>query len=532
MAADTVQPVALRNRWSHRTAGLLSGVLTLIAALAVSTLAWTSARRDRDQLLESTTRFVIETLQSNLDAIEREALAIAAVASSSELLTDDEFSIFVDKALAVPNVIGRGLVVARIDDQGEVTYSFELWETGDEGPDWTGTDVIRPRILHPIIRRAVETGTTQASGFLSVGMEREATLVFTPTVPGTRSGIAAAVLVDVEGLRAATITETLAADVTVDVFEATPTPTGSFTATHPITLGERHYQVQVTPVDGSPVHPIGTGWWAIPAALSLAAAVAIGVGTAVIVERRRVRAELVAAQAKDQARMEFLASVSHELRTPITAMTGFTQLLRDGWDQSSEEERQELVKLADEQGQEVAAMVTDLLVLARADRGPVHLSMQDVALREVARRVVGSVPTEHAERLAVDVPDITVYGDPTRLAQIFRNLVMNAVIHGEGTITFTGYNGASDIVLRVTDQGDGIPPEAVESVFEPFVSIPGENQLLPSIGVGLSVSRRLVEMMGGTLEYSREQDSTVFEVRFPTPGAMDASSASRVPTGS
>jgi signal transduction histidine kinase len=233
-------------------------------------------------------------------------------------------------------------------------------------------------------------------------------------------------------------------------------------------------------------------------------------------ERRRVHRELMAANKLDKSRVEFLASVSHELRTPITAVTGFTQLLRDRWEELSDDERREMLVTVDEQGSEVAALVSDLLLLARAEIGDVHLDIGSVAISEITRRALDSVPHDRRSRIVTDVPELTVQADPTRLSQVVRNLLMNAVTHGDGAVGICAHRDEDGYaVLTVSDEGSGIPEEHLETIFDAFVSIPGVAQPLPSIGVGLFVARRLAEMMAGSLTYRRQDGLTLFELRIP-----------------
>jgi signal transduction histidine kinase len=351
-------------------------------------------------------------------------------------------------------------------------------------------------------------------------------LVVAPTTSGTSDAVAAGVLIDVEALRVGAMSDTLADVISIEVHGATPTPDGDFVATRPIEIGERRYEVQVKPVPGSPIARPGSRWWAITAATAVLAGVLIGALAWVVLERRRVRSDLARARERDAARLEFLASVSHELRTPITAMTGFMQLLADDWDSLPDDERRDLVGLADEQGQEVAAMIADLLVLTRDSAAAINLAPQLVELPVLVDRVLNGVPSEYQGRVAADVPTVEFRTDPTRLAQVLRNLLVNGLIHGAGPVRLAARTTDSELVIRVSDNGPGVPPEFVDAIFEPFVSLPGASQSLPSNGVGLYVSRRIVEQMGGRLRYLRESDTTVFEVTLPM--ANDAAVAAPV----
>ncbi len=475
----------------------------------------------------------MEGIQAILGDIEREALAIAGLATVTEELDDVAFRTFLDTALAAPGVIGRGIAVRSKTSDDPNDYVFALWEPAADGPDWTGERMPARRTLGADIRRMVGNQTPQATGFMSLNLGRMVFMVFAPT----DGEDVASVLVDVDALLASASVGGLADLLDVTVHESTPTPEGAFVATKPVYIGERSYQVQIRPRPGSGADDPGATPWVIAIAGSLIAALLAAIGTEVGLERRRVHRELDAARQLDQARVEFLASVSHELRTPITAVTGFTQILKDRWDDLSDQERRDMLVIVDEQGAEVAALVNDLLVLARAEIGDVHLDVESVSVSEAARRALDSVPHDRTARVTLDVPDLFVTADTTRLSQVVRNLLMNAVIHGSGSVALVAEEAGGDhVLLTVSDEGSGIPEEHLARIFDAFVSIPGSSQPLPSIGVGLFVARRLAELMGGSLTYRRESGLTMFELRLrrspaPTKAATSSNESVRVTSG-
>lgn len=220
-------------------------------------------------------------------------------------------------------------------------------------------------------------------------------------------------------------------------------------------------------------------------------------------ERRTARQleELVAS--KD----EFIASVSHELRTPLTAVVGLASELSAFYDDIDETTKRDFIGLVADQASEVAAIVEDLLVAARADTNSITLIHETVDLRRAVDSVLAALPPANRELFDV-TGEAQACGDAQRIRQIVRNLVTNAIRYGElpGTITLASVDGAAQ--LSVADKGPGIHSEMIERIFEPYErahTIPTQPN---SVGLGLSVSRWLAEKMGGSLVYENDTMST------------------------
>ena len=227
-------------------------------------------------------------------------------------------------------------------------------------------------------------------------------------------------------------------------------------------------------------------------------------------ERQTARqlAELVAG--KD----EFIASVSHELRTPLTAVVGLASELASFYDEIDEPTKKDFIRLVADQASEVAAIVEDLLVAARADTDSITLMHEEVDLRKAVDSVLEAMPPAARERFDV-AGHATACGDAQRIRQIIRNLVTNAVRYGElpGSI-FIGAEG-DDVLVAVSDKGEGIEPDMIERVFQPYQRGHASVTQPNSVGLGLSVSRWLAVKMGGSLEYENETMST-FTLRLPS----------------
>ncbi len=206
---------------------------------------------------------------------------------------------------------------------------------------------------------------------------------------------------------------------------------------------------------------------------------------------------------------EFVARVSHELRTPLTAVVGLTSEIAS-MESMSGEERGELMELVAGQATEMSHIVEDLLVAARAEMGTVAIDLTEVDLHHELRATIDGLG------LALDeLPDSIsfVMADPSRVRQILRNLLTNADRYGGPRRRVLAGETQDRIWLEVRDDGEGVPPDMSEQIFDPYTT--AHERVSGSVGLGLSVSRQLASMMGGSLTYTREGEETVFRLELP-----------------
>lgn len=232
----------------------------------------------------------------------------------------------------------------------------------------------------------------------------------------------------------------------------------------------------------------------------------------------RIRAEK-ALQELVRSKDEFIASVSHELRTPLTVVHGLATELKDFWSGFSPEEVDDLVGLVVDQSSEIAYLVEDLLVSARSDAGSLSVLPEAIDVRGEIDRVLESIGSGFEERLSWDGEELSVMADPTRFRQIIRNLVTNAERYGGESLRFHTVATHRVGVIGVADDGAGIPDDQVDRIFEPYGRAHDGRGLPASVGLGLTVSRKLARLMGGDLTYRYEDDRSVFELTLPLPGA-------------
>ena len=236
-------------------------------------------------------------------------------------------------------------------------------------------------------------------------------------------------------------------------------------------------------------------------------------------ERRREREMQQLIDAKNR----FVSVVSHEIRTPISAVVGYAQLLRDEGTTMSGSDLAEVFDILANEARETNDLVEDLLVATRAELGALSVLTEPVETVAEIQRVLAGLRVEGV-RLEVgdDALGRVCAGDAKRVRQILRNLVTNADRYGGDTIRVTVAIEAGWHRVGVHDDGDGVPDEDTESIFEEFGRASGGTKVADSVGLGLSVSQRLAEAMGGKLSYRRADDWTTFELSLPSEAPAQA----------
>jgi two-component system sensor histidine kinase BarA len=214
---------------------------------------------------------------------------------------------------------------------------------------------------------------------------------------------------------------------------------------------------------------------------------------------------------------EFIASVSHELRTPLSAVLGFAEILSDDHTNLSEDERRELTSTIAQEAYDLAGIVEDLLVAARAEIDSVHISQVVVDVGANCAQVVEVLTDEDRGRITLSNPGsrVKAVADPVRLRQIIRNLITNAIRYGGDTVFIEFERRGDRVLLVVRDNGAEIPEAQRERIFQPYFSAHDPRTQPSSVGLGLTVSRQLADMMGGELSYSHDGVWSVFALELP-----------------
>jgi signal transduction histidine kinase len=225
----------------------------------------------------------------------------------------------------------------------------------------------------------------------------------------------------------------------------------------------------------------------------------------------------------EHAKSELVSIVSHELRTPLTSMLGFTSLLARG-DQDEEAQARYLEIIAS-QGQRLATLLDDFLSVQQLEEGRLELRTEWLNLVPLLRQqaeLYSAHSDGHEIVVELDGGTLPVRGDEGRLAQVIGNLLSNAIKYSPdgGRVTLSGLHDGARVLVRVRDEGIGIPDEEQEKLFTKFFRGDAAARGIAGSGLGLAFARAVVEAHEGTIGFtSTEGSGTTFEVDLPAAGA-------------
>jgi PAS domain S-box-containing protein len=255
---------------------------------------------------------------------------------------------------------------------------------------------------------------------------------------------------------------------------------------------------------------------------------------AITVIARDVTERLQAERAEraNEAKNRFLSRMSHELRTPLNAVLGFGQLLatRD-LDPDAREEVDHILKAGDH----LLELINEALEISHIESGRLALTIEPVAVAPLVEEIAGLVsPLSGKRRIGVRVDrpslDAWVAADPQRLRQVLLNLMSNAIKFNRagGEVTVRGAAAGTDrFALSVTDTGPGIAPADMARLFDPFERLRADAEGIEGSGLGLALSRGLMEAMDGTIDVvSQPGQGSTFTIALPAaaPGAAEPTS--------
>jgi PAS domain S-box-containing protein len=245
-------------------------------------------------------------------------------------------------------------------------------------------------------------------------------------------------------------------------------------------------------------------------------------------EAQRARAS---AEAANKAKTEFLSRMSHELRTPLNAVLGFAQLLNLDRSLPFTEKHLGWLKQMQEAGWHLLQLIDDILDLSRVEAGAVALTSAPVDLPALLNSAVAMVDGD-ARKLGIRVDRhpgcddaIQVQADITRLRQVLINLLSNAIKYnrpGGAVSVQTACDTPGKVTISIADTGLGMSPAQQQRLFKPFDRLGRENSNVPGAGIGLYLTKLLVERMNGELQVSSQEGrGTKFSITMPTAAAIE-----------
>src|SRR5438132_10596600 len=226
--------------------------------------------------------------------------------------------------------------------------------------------------------------------------------------------------------------------------------------------------------------------------------------------RKRVELQLhhamAVAEKANLAKSDFLSSMSHELRTPLSAILGFAQLIDTGTPSPTPSQKRSIDQIL-KAGWYLLELINEILDLALIESGKLPISLEPISLTEVVRECHAMIEPQAQKRgIAMTFPEFEVSyfvkADRTRLKQVLINLLSNAIKYNRpGGSVVVDYSASTPGRIRifVRDTGEGLPPDKIAQLFQPFNRLGKESGIEEGTGIGLMVSKQLVELMKGTI---------------------------------
>ena len=224
-----------------------------------------------------------------------------------------------------------------------------------------------------------------------------------------------------------------------------------------------------------------------------------------LLEHQRLLQKVTSLEAERQLRRlqdDFIALVSHELYTPLGFIKGYTTTLLRQDTRWSDDAQREFLMIVDEETDRLRGLIDDLLDSYKLQSGILNFQFQSVNLEQLLREVLIRATSRYTS-LEINLgipPEIVVTGDPIRLAQVFDNLISNAIKYAPGSPIVINVDVLpGNYQISFQDQGPGIPEQYLGNLFERFYRVPGFNPQVHGTGLGLFICRQIIQAHGGEI---------------------------------
>ena len=211
----------------------------------------------------------------------------------------------------------------------------------------------------------------------------------------------------------------------------------------------------------------------------------------------------------DYMRKDFMSNVSHEIKTPIAAITGFTEILLDG--SIDESERQEYLEVINKESMRISRLCENMLHMSRLDSQVIVSSVQKIRLDEQIRKCIILLSEKWSEKeidFSINLEKVSIFSDADMLQQVWINLIDNAIKYSGDNckidISVKRLNDKS-VAVSISDNGIGIEEKKLHKIFDKFYQCE-ESHKKSGSGLGLSISKRIIELLNGTIECKSKKD--------------------------
>ena len=211
----------------------------------------------------------------------------------------------------------------------------------------------------------------------------------------------------------------------------------------------------------------------------------------------------------DYMRKDFMRNVSHEIKTPIAAITGFTEILLDG--NIDENERHEYLEVINNESMRISRLCENMLHMSRLDSQVIVSSVQKIRLDEQIRKCIILLSEKWSEKeidFSINLEKVSIFSDADMLQQVWINLIDNAIKYSGDNckidISVKRLNDKS-VAVSISDNGIGIEEKKLHKIFDKFYQCE-ESHKKSGSGLGLSISKRIIELLNGTIECKSKKD--------------------------